>query len=330
MNKKKFTALAVIFAMAFTMCVYAFSPAAYALVSKKGSITLHVADTNTATPIEGASFRLYLFAAAYEKSGGVGYDYVVPYDDCKMDMGNLQDAYLPIHLTHFALTHELNFTFSTSDEKGSILFDNLVPGVYLIVPMGNIPDYFMPSPFVINIPLYDKENKNWVYDINATPKMQIYEAEGLPETTYISVKKVWNTDTSHPESVTVSLLCDFREAEKVTLSAANGWHYRWDNLSSKHVWSVVESEIPDGFKVSYESSSNSVKIINTGASVTGTTSPDEKPVTTHPDEPTTEPDELIDTGQFNWPVPVFSIAGLLLFSIGWAMLNISKKDEEAA
>ena len=93
---------------------------------------------------------------------------------------------------------------------------------------------------------------------------------------------------------------------------------------------MVESEIPDGFKVSYESSSNSVKIINTGASVTGTTSPDEKPVTTHPDEPTTEPDELIDTGQFNWPVPVFSIAGLLLFSIGWAMLHIGKKDEEAA
>ena len=36
---------------------------------------------------------------------------------------------------------------------------------------------------------------------------------------------------------------------------------------------------------------------------------------------------LIDTGQTNWPVPVFAIAGLLLFSLGWAMLNLGKKEE---
>ena len=58
-----------------------------------------------------------------------------------------------------------------------------------------------------------------------------------------------------------------------------------------------------------------------------TTTPDSD--TTKP-QGTTKPEELIDTGMLNWPVPVFSIAGLLLFSIGWAMLNLGKKDEEAA
>ena len=47
-------------------------------------------------------------------------------------------------------------------------------------------------------------------------------------------------------------------------------------------------------------------------------------------ESTTKKEELIHTGQLNWPVPVFSIAGLLLFSIGWAILNWDKKDEETA
>lgn len=42
---------------------------------------------------------------------------------------------------------------------------------------------------------------------------------------------------------------------------------------------------------------------------------------------TTTKEQLADTGQLNWPIPVFAIAGLLLFSIGWAMLNL-KKDEE--
>ena len=62
-----------------------------------------------------------------------------------------------------------------------------------------------------------------------------------------------------------------------------------------------------------------------------TTSPDGS--TTNPTgatESTTKPEELIDTGQLNWPVPVFASVGLILFSIGWSMLNFSKKDEETA
>ena len=66
----------------------------------------------------------------------------------------------------------------------------------------------------------------------------------------------------------------------------------------------------------------------------GTTGSDDttKPVgTTKPTgttESTTKPEELIKTGQLNWPVPIFTIAGLLLFSTGWAMLNLGKKEEE--
>ncbi len=327
MKKKKLAECIVALIMIFTLYVFTFSPAVSAVINKNGSITLHIADSATGKVIENASFRLYFFAAAYEKGNGVDFDYVVPYDDCNMDMDNLQDAYLPIHLTHFALTHNLPFTIKSSDKNGSIVFDNLVPGVYLIVPMGDIPDYFMPSPFVINIPVYSKENKHWVYDINATPKMQIYETEGTDRTTYISVKKLWETEGKHPESVTVSLLCDFREVEKVTLNESNSWRYRWDNLSSKHSWSVVESEIPDGYKVSYETSANTVTIINKNKSPAETTAPSESRPS---EEPTTKPEELIDTGQLNWPVPVFSITGLILFSIGWAILNLGKNDEETA
>ena len=84
--------------------------------------------------------------------------------------------------------------------------------------------------------------------------------------------------------------------------------------------------MPDGYTAHYETSSNTVIIINKHDSQ------EEKP--TNPDEPTTNPskpdddDDLADTGQLNWPIPVFAIAGLLLFSIGWAMLNFGKKESE--
>ncbi len=308
-------------------------------INKNGSITLHVADSQEKIPLQGATFRLYLFAAAYEKSDGVGYDYVIPYDECNMDMYNLQDPYLAVHLAYFALTHNLPYTQITSDAKGNIEFDKLFPGVYLILATDILENYFLPAPFVVNIPIYNHEKQNWEYDIDATPKMQIRYEEVMGETTYLSVKKQWSTDEEIPEKITVTLLRDLQKFETVELSEENNWYYRWDKLDKQYAWNVVESVVPDGYKVTYDFSANSIIITNTKDVDDETTtlpdetttdeassSPDES--TTLSDESTTKPDELIDTGQLNWPVPVFSTAGLILFSIGWAMLKFGKKDEE--
>lgn len=308
-------------------------------INKNGSITLHVADSEEKIPLQGATFRLYLFAAAHKKSDGVGYEYVIPYDNCNMDMDNLQDPYLPVHLAYFALTHSLPCTEITSDAKGNIVFDKLLPGVYLILATDILENYFLPSPFVVNIPIYNHEEESWEYDINATPKMQIRYEDVQGEYTYLSVKKQWDSDEEIPEKITVSLLCDLQEMERIELSEENNWYYRWDKLDKQYTWNVVENAVPDGYKVSYDFSSNAIIITNTKDVEDETTtmpdetttdeassSPDES--TTVPDESTTKPDELIDTGQLNWPVPVFSTAGLVLFSIGWIMLKFGKKDEE--
>ena len=314
LNKTAEKVLSVILITAFCFTLFSVGTSAISL-DTKGSITLHVADSKNKIPMEGASFRLYFFAAAHKKENGVGYYYVVPYNDCNMDMNDLQDSYLAVHLSHFALTHDLPYTEKTSDSKGNIVFENLEPGVYLILATDIVEGYFLPAPFVINIPVYDHEDKSWEYDINATPKMQL-SGNSLGETTYLSVKKAWKTDEKLPEKVTVSLLCDLREVERVELSEKNNWYYRWDLLDKSHTWNVVESVVPDGYKVSYDFSANAVTITNTKEG--------------YKEQTTTKPDELIDTGQLNWPVPVFSVVGLLLFSVGWAMLNLSKKDEETA
>ncbi len=314
-------------------------------LDKNGSITLHVSDLEEKTPLEGTRFRLYYFAAAYKNDDGVGYSYVIPYEDCDMDMNNLQDAYLPVHLSYFALTHDLPFTEKASDAKGNIVFDNLTPGVYLIFATEIVEGYFLPSPFVVNIPIYDHENKSWEYDVNATPKMQLSGSDNNGETTHLSVKKIWIDNENIPEKITVSLLRDLREIEKIELSESNKWYYRWDNLDATHTWNIVESDAPEGYKVSYDFSANTVIITNTkDDSTEETTIPTEETtlpseVTTKPEKPTeptdttestTKPDKLIHTGQLNWPIPIFSIAGLIFFSIGWAILKFGKKDEENA
>lgn len=317
-NKKAVKAAAVFIAVCM-FCICSASPSAMAILDQKGTIILNVADLNTHKPLPGVSFRLYQFATAYESGDGVGYYYDSPYDECNMDMSNLQDAYLPIHLAHFANTHSLGYTEKASDENGHISFENLTPGVYLVVASTSLEGYFMPTPFVVGVPLYDSGNKSWIYNVNATPKMRIYDGSEEESFTYISVKKVWVEDSRHPEGVTVSLLRDFTEVDTVELGEENNWSFRWNNLSAKHNWSIVEN-VPDGYTVSYEISENTVTVINSS----------EDEFTTQPPEEETTKEELIYTGQLNWPVPVLSIAGLLMFSLGWLLFNFSSKDEEAA
>lgn len=324
MKNKKFFATLLVVIMTVCVCLQTFSPVATAFSDKKGSISLTITDSDTGNPAENVTFGLYFIATAHKKGTGVEYDYVKPFDECNMELGNLQDSYLPIHLSAFVTERSLPYTEKTSDKNGNIVFDNLEPGAYLVVFVSGSENDFTISPFVVGVPLYDKENDSWVYDINATPKIEYNEPTDTPEYTYITVKKQWEGNNEHPDSVTVSLLCDFSKVETVTLNAENNWSYRWDNLSKNHSWNVIEENVPDGYAVSYDTSSNTVIITNEEPVDEETTT---QP-TTEPEEEETKPDELIQTGQLNWPVPVFSTAGLLLFSMGWAMLNLGKKKND--
>ena len=134
------------------------------------------------------------------------------------------------------------------------------------------------------------------------------------------MKKLWENTDEIPESVTVSLLKDGTVVENYVLNAGNNWHHKWEKLDKNHSWNVVETDVPEGYNASYKSSQMSVTITNRKKT---------PPTPTEPEEGTTKPEELIQTGQLNWPVPIFSIAGLLLFSVGWMLLNFGNKDEEA-
>ena len=338
MKIKKLVSLVAIL-LSFAIVAFTLSPKAATFLDKNGSITLRVTDSGTDTPLKNVAFRLYFVARAYESGNKIRYELIPPYDESKIGIDDLQDASLPIHLAYFAESRSLPYTEKSTDENGNLVFENLTPGLYLIVPAQEIEGCYMPSPFVVSVPEYDTVNKTWVFEVDASPKIIGGIVDGDKDT-YISVVKKWKTDKEIPEKITVVLLRDFKEFAKIELNEENNWHYRWDGLSKDFIWSVVESQVPDGYEVYYETSSNTVTIINEDddfeePSTEPGTQPGTEPGT---DEPTTKPtgpsgttepgDDLIHTGQLNWPVPVFAISGLLLFSIGWAILNLGKKESE--
>ena len=318
MKTKKFTSVVALI-MTLVLLTLALTTSAAAAFDKNASITLTVKNPETGVPLADVAYKLYFVAKAYESADDVRYELIAPYDLANIDISDLQDSYLPVHLTYFSVSHSIEFAEKTTDKNGTVVFDNLTPGLYLIVPSANEGGY-TSSPFVINVPDYN--NGRPIYDVTASPKVNGDIDDGDNDT-YISVVKKWKTDKDIPKSVTAVLLCNFKEYDRVELNESNNWHHRWDNLPKDGVWSVVEMQVPDGYTVSYDTSANTVTIIN---------STDEKE-TTNPGGETTKPsddggDDLIHTGQLNWPIPVFAIAGLLCFSIGWAILNLGKKETE--
>lgn len=89
------------------------------------------------------------------------------------------------------------------------------------------------------------------------------DTEQKPET--VNVKKVWVIDDGgqRPDSVSVQLMRDGEPfGDPVTLSDANDWSHAWNDLESGHNWTVVELNVPDGFKATVSQSGDTFTIIN--------------------------------------------------------------------
>lgn len=329
--KSKTLTKVVAMLMTLAVLVLALTPTAAAFAGQKGSITLTITNSENGEPIANEAFRLYHFANAHKNGNKIRYDFIDPYDEARIDKNDLNDAYLPVHLAYFAQSRSLPYTEKATDETGKVIFDQLVPGLYLIVPVQNDDDSCHSSPFIISIPEYVATNGKWEFNIIATPKINGNVPDGSTNT-YITVLKKWDIDGEHPESIRVVLLRDLQVYETIELNEGNNWYHRWDNLPKDHIWNVIETQVPEGFTVYYETSTNTV-IITNSSEESGTTIPSgSEEGTTQPsggkddDTDKDDKDDLADTGQLNWPVPVFAISGLLLFSIGWAVLNFSKKE----
>lgn len=98
-----------------------------------------------------------------------------------------------------------------------------------------------------------------------------------PDEKQLTVRKVWEDDgTIRPERIRVTLLRDGAEADTVELNEANQWIYTWDKLDADATWSVQETEVPEGYTVSYA----------TEGTITTITNKQNEPIEPEPEPPT--------------------------------------------
>ena len=243
-----------------------------------------------------------------------------------------------------------------TDANGVAMFPEegtMETGLYLVVgdryQMGEF--YYFPMPFLVCLPNYLEEQ--WVYEnVTAVPK---YDREPVDRTVSRRVWKDWvgGNASVRPQEIQVALLGDGQEYERVTLNQGNNWEYRWEELDGNVSWQVVEVEVPANYTVLTDQAGMVFHMINTyhppGGDRPGGNNPggggggggertpnvptttiteDTPPLASYnpPDDPTMlmELPEgevplamLPQTGMLWWPVPVLTICGMVLFTMGW-------------
>ena len=258
---------------------------------KTGSVSVTLTEQNDEKPIVGAELSVYYVATVHKNVyGNLSYVYTDAFENSGIDIA---DPSLATKLEAFVLEQNMPSIKITTDENGTATCKELALGLYFIRQTGTVEGFAPCTPFVVTVP--GTNNDGYVYEVNASPKTEVARL------TSITIKKIWNTDTSTEaaDRVTVQLLQNGNVVKTAILNAQNNWQVTYTGMPESDAYSIQEIDIPKGFTATYSKTGYVFTVTNTST--------------------------LIQTGQLIWPIPVLSIGGMLLIAVGITLLQKKRK-----
>lgn len=155
---------------------------------------------------------------------------------------------------------------AVTDRNGKAVFSDLSCGLYLVSAVDAVQNnkIYHFSEFVISIPtVNDYGNVN--YNISAKPKS--VKTEPLNNQVEYKAIKLWKDSNSdeRPSSVEIAIYKNGLVQESKILNSENNWSYFWRAVDDGSEWTVIERNIPNGYKVSIEKNAESFVIVNTSS-----------------------------------------------------------------
>lgn len=222
--------------------------------SKKGIITITLSDGSDNGLVEGANIKIYKLADAYSEDHNLAFSYHKDLEACENNIKNndLNEKTLECIYNSNVFSEE-----KTTDSFGYTRFNNLDLGLYLVEQTNKVEGYSSIDPFLIYLPQI--EENGWIYEINATPKMDIIRLMD------VIVEKKWDTISGDNtiDKVLVQLLKKDEVIDTIILNNENNWTYTWTQIEASDEYSVKEIEIPAGYTATYRTVDNKFIITNT-------------------------------------------------------------------
>ena len=226
------------------------------------SLTLHY--TQEGQGFEGLSIRIYRVAEAFPDGT---FELIEPFSGYPVNIHGItsQKEWQDVATTlrAYVAAEQVEPTrVEATGQDGTVVFSDLQTGLYLVcgVVAEKEAGTYKFNDFMVYLPT-PLEGEGFNYDVEAVPKC----VQFVPNSHY-SVVKLWKdtgNEQDRPQTVTVDILKDGVVYETVILNAENNWSYSWTVPQDDSIWSVVEKDVPQGYKVSISENETGFVITNT-------------------------------------------------------------------
>jgi hypothetical protein len=294
LKRKGMLFLSVMLALCLCLPQIGMADTPLARIDVNRSCSLSLVYQNNGTPIEGASFQLYFVADVSDDAELTMFE---AFEDSGVDLTYKdesewsKDASTLSSFITLEGTKGVTITAVAQDvtnSEGKIVFNNLETGVYLITgdahKVGDVE--YDPVEALVMLPEIDSTSTDYspvVYpkevtifgkdddeknpdtpDTPSTPSSPSTSTDS--DSYYLNVVKIWDDtgfESVRPSSVTVVLMQDGKQYDKVVLSKDNNWRYRWENLDENSKWELAEDGVPANYTATSVLDGNSFIVTNT-------------------------------------------------------------------
>ena len=140
-------------------------------LTRQGSINISMHCGDTAVP--GGTLTIYRVGDIHEDDGNYSFVPSASFTGCVSSFEDIQSPALAQKLAGYAKENKIPSRSQEIDQRGKITF-NVEPGLYLLVQEKAAEGYLPASPFLVSVPM--NENGSYVYDVDASPKVELEEA----------------------------------------------------------------------------------------------------------------------------------------------------------
>ena len=288
--------------------------------AKKTSISLTLSDgTNV---VRGAQVSVYRVAELIIDYNGYSYTYLENYTACDLVIDDPQDRDLAEAMYSYVKNNSIEATISRySDVNGYVYFGDLEQGLYLIAQTSDVEGFTTFSPFLTYLPITDEAG--WVYDVNATPKVDISPETPPPPPPPPPETTVTTTVTTPPVTTPPFI---FTTPPTTTTEPTT------EETEETTEETEETEELSEETEETTEPTQPSEPVVTTtrdphdddaNAGQWGERNP-------HDDDANAGQwgERLAQTGQLNWPIPILAGMGTAFIAIGFIMRNIGKKSDD--
>ena len=147
--------------------------------TRAGSIRIAMKDGKDALP--GGTLTLYRVGEIAESNGDYFFVLAPAVKDSEVSLKDIQSAETAKKLAAWIDKHPTQHTQVQIDKDGKAAFSDLVTGLYLVVQTEAAEGYLCADPFLVSLPMHD--GSGYVYDVEATPKVEVEKEPETEETT---------------------------------------------------------------------------------------------------------------------------------------------------